>query len=125
MAQSQFLDKFNGISFWRSEIGLRADFQVHLDAAGSLGFGFYFQDRWCSGIWPDEWHHKGITRDLIFLDFFSSPGRIMAVGQRMVKFNGPFLVRQPSSHLYHKPTYLALEAGHDIDQSLYIKGTAT
>ena len=67
---SQFLAEFSGISFWRGEMDLKADFQVHSDVAGSLGFGIYFIGRWCAGTWPNEWHRNGITRDLTFLDFF-------------------------------------------------------
>ena len=42
----QFLDHFNGVSFWRSELSLRAEVQVNSDAAGALGFGIYFRGRW-------------------------------------------------------------------------------
>ena len=45
----RFLDEFNGVSFWRSDISLKAEFQVHSDAAGSLGFSTYFGGRWCAG----------------------------------------------------------------------------
>ncbi|XP_077778992.1 uncharacterized protein LOC144326320 [Podarcis muralis] len=39
----QFLDGYNGISLWQDSMALLADFQVHSDAAGSLGFGVYFR----------------------------------------------------------------------------------
>lgn len=38
----QFLENFNGVSFWRDERLLEAELQVHSDAAGGLGFGLYF-----------------------------------------------------------------------------------
>ena len=52
----QFLAQFNGVSFWRSEISLKAEVQVNSDAAGAQGFGIYFRGRWCAGTWPEEWH---------------------------------------------------------------------
>ena len=73
---SKFLENFNGISFWKGEISLRADFQVHSDTAGSLGFGIYFKDRWCAGTWPEAWHAKGVTIDLTFLEFFPIVGAL-------------------------------------------------
>ena len=71
-----FLDQFNGVSFWRSDMHLRADVQVNSDAAGALGFGIYFHGRWCAGVWPEEWHMQGITRDLTFLEFFPIVGAL-------------------------------------------------
>ena len=72
----QFLQKFNGISFWRSEIRLQAEFQVHSDAAGGIGFGIYFRGRWCVGTWPEAWHKAGVTKDLTFLEFFPIVGAL-------------------------------------------------
>ena len=66
----QFLDQYNGISFWRSQRLLKAEFQVQLDTAGSAGFGIYYRGRWCAGTSPDEWHQAGIMRDFTFLEFF-------------------------------------------------------
>ena len=74
LVRSQFLAGFNGISFWRGEIGLKANFQVQSDGAGSLGFGIYFRGRWCAGMCPEDWHQNGITRDLTFLEFFPIVG---------------------------------------------------
>nr|XP_034965330.1 uncharacterized protein LOC118082278 isoform X1 [Zootoca vivipara] len=66
----QFLEKFNGISLWQDTLRLRVDFQVHSDAAGSLGFGVYLKGRWCAQHWPPEWRGKPLIRDLTFLEFF-------------------------------------------------------
>ena len=51
---SRFLEGFNGISFWRVEIRLKADFQVHSDVAGSLGFGIYFRPVQGARLWS-QW----------------------------------------------------------------------
>lgn len=37
-----FLCSYNGVSFWREDLRLEAELQVHSDASGSLGFGIYF-----------------------------------------------------------------------------------
>lgn len=66
----QFLDDFNGTSFWRDSQLLRADFQVHSDAAGGHGFGLYFRGHWCAQPWPDTWLESDIIRDLTFLELF-------------------------------------------------------
>ena len=76
MVWEQFLEQFNGVSFWRSEISLKADNQVNSDAAGAQGFRIYFRGRWCAGTWPEEWHQQGITRDLTFLEFFPIVGAL-------------------------------------------------
>ena len=73
---SQFLAGFNGISFWRGEIGMKADFQVKSEVAYSLGFGIYFRRRWCASTWREDWHQNGITRDLTFLEFFPIVGAL-------------------------------------------------
>ncbi|XP_077781388.1 uncharacterized protein LOC144327059 [Podarcis muralis] len=54
----QFLDGFNGISLWQDSLALQSDFQVHSDAAGSLGFGVYFRGQWCAQPWPPSWQAK-------------------------------------------------------------------
>ena len=65
----RFLDSFNGISFWRANVCLEADFQVQTDVPGALGYGIYFQGRWCAGAWSGDWTQLGITRNMTFLDY--------------------------------------------------------
>lgn len=65
-----FLIDFNGISFWRQTRLLEASLQISSDASGSVGFGVYFQGRWCAQRWPSSWFESGLTRDLTFLEFF-------------------------------------------------------
>lgn len=75
-----FLKEFNGISFWREELLLGVEFQVHSDASGSRGFGVYFRGRWCTGQRPDSWHSAGITSDLTFLKLFPIVGALWLWG---------------------------------------------
>ena len=65
-----FLGNYNGVSLWQDTLNMRNDFQVHSDAAGSLGFGLYWRGRWCAKHWPAAWQGEAITRDLTFLEFF-------------------------------------------------------
>ncbi|KAJ1106187.1 hypothetical protein NDU88_003590 [Pleurodeles waltl] len=44
------------------------DAQLFSDAAGSWGFGLYWEGRWCAEEWPSEWKHGG--RSIAFLEFF-------------------------------------------------------
>lgn len=66
----EFLEEFNGVSLWQDTLNLHNDFQVHSDAAGSLGFGLFWDGRWCAEPWPQAWCGEAITRDLTFLEFF-------------------------------------------------------
>lgn len=69
----QFFEKFNGISvFYDRHWVSNADVQFFTDSAGGLGLGFgiYFQGRWCRASWPARWHEKGVTKDITFLEMF-------------------------------------------------------
>ena len=48
-----FLSKWNGQSlFLESSTTPTPDLELYMDAAGSVGFGGYFQGRWFQGHWP-------------------------------------------------------------------------
>ena len=48
-----FLSKWNGRSFFLESTPTPAkNLELYTDAAGSLGFGEYFQGRWFQGHWP-------------------------------------------------------------------------
>lgn len=42
-----FLEQYNGVSFWRDNRLLEADLQVQSHGAGGYGFGPYFRGKWC------------------------------------------------------------------------------
>ncbi|KAJ1184490.1 hypothetical protein NDU88_001296 [Pleurodeles waltl] len=60
------LESFNGIPLqvWRE---WEWDAQLFSDAAGSSGFGLYWEGRWCAEEWPQEWKQGG--RSIAFLEF--------------------------------------------------------
>ncbi|KAJ1135276.1 hypothetical protein NDU88_001717 [Pleurodeles waltl] len=63
----KFLESFNGIPLrvWRD-----CDWDVRLfsSAAGSSGFGLYWDGCWCAEQWPSEWKNGG--RSIAFLELF-------------------------------------------------------
>ena len=67
---ASFLQHYNGVSFWRQEVRLEAQFQLSSDASGSYGFGVILKDHWCAHQWPRRWRESAICRDLTFLELF-------------------------------------------------------
>ncbi|XP_056419396.1 uncharacterized protein LOC130360877 [Hyla sarda] len=51
----EFLRKYNGHTCWLGEELSNAELQLFTDAAGSVGFGAFFQGEWCAELWPPEW----------------------------------------------------------------------
>ncbi|KAJ1128498.1 hypothetical protein NDU88_006876 [Pleurodeles waltl] len=64
------------VNFWESFNGIPLkvwcdwewDVQLFSDAAGSTGFGLYWEGRWCAGEWLNEWKNGG--RSIAFLELF-------------------------------------------------------
>ena len=49
------LANWNGITFFLDNHVTKAhDMYLYTDAAGSTGFGGFFQDQWFNGVWPDN-----------------------------------------------------------------------
>eukprot|EP00079_Xenopus_tropicalis_P012677 XP_002939985.2 PREDICTED: uncharacterized protein LOC100487960 isoform X1 [Xenopus tropicalis] len=65
-----FLQGFNGKLYWQSQPRANEEFHFFTDAAGSGGFGAYFQGKWCSGPWPSEWIEDKLTSNLTLLELF-------------------------------------------------------
>lgn len=53
------------------------DLELYTDAAGSSGFGAFFQGKWSAALWPQSWIDAGFTRNLVLLELF--PGSIGGV----------------------------------------------
>ncbi|XP_078500441.1 uncharacterized protein LOC144755420 [Lissotriton helveticus] len=64
---STFLHSFNGIPLAQEQDWLW-EVQIFSDAAGSDGFGLYWQGRWCAEKWPEQWRDGG--RSIAFLELF-------------------------------------------------------
>ncbi|XP_076583733.1 uncharacterized protein LOC143319050 [Chaetodon auriga] len=51
----QFLSSWNGISFfYDNHVTAQEDMHLFTDAAPSIGFGGYYNGKWFSAMWPDE-----------------------------------------------------------------------
>ena len=67
---AEFLNNYNGTSIWQTPLSPGNSLQVHSDAAGSLGFGVFYNNLWCAQRWPPDWEASGLLRDLTFLELF-------------------------------------------------------
>lgn len=50
--------------------GQQCRFELFTDAAGSLGYGTYFQGRWSAEPWPAAWLEAGFLKNLVLLELF-------------------------------------------------------
>lgn len=48
--------------FWDSN----EDYQLYTDSAAGhgLGFGAVFNSKWMYGVWPADWHERGLSEDI-------------------------------------------------------------
>lgn len=57
-----FLDDYNGVSFFHDDKWLSSDFlRLFTDASGALGFGAIFGSAWFYGEWPRKWKYQNIA----------------------------------------------------------------
>lgn len=67
----QFLANHNGTTlFLQREWATNQQLQLYTDAAGSQGFGAYFQGHWANAPWPAHWIQQGVVKDITFLELF-------------------------------------------------------
>lgn len=63
-----FLESYNGRSLWMMGSVSNADLVLFMDAAGSIGYGAYFQGHWSAELWLDECRSAGLLRILVLLE---------------------------------------------------------
>ncbi|XP_063797403.1 uncharacterized protein LOC134958620 [Pseudophryne corroboree] len=80
---ASFLEDFNGVRIWLAPTIDNARLQLFTDAAGSSGFGCYLVGSWCVASWPEEWHRKGFTKDLLLLEQFPIMVALEVWGDRL------------------------------------------
>lgn len=57
-----FLADFNGRSFFLEDVWYNSEqLSLYTDAAGALGFGAVFGNKWCYGEWPQSWTNFNIA----------------------------------------------------------------
>lgn len=66
----EFLTSYNGRAVWMSGPVSNFDVELVTDAAGSTGFGAYFQGRWSAEPWPQSWERAGFLGNLVLLELF-------------------------------------------------------
>ncbi|KAM4017449.1 uncharacterized protein ACNLHF_007079 [Anomaloglossus baeobatrachus] len=66
----QFLEHYNGRSLLMEDVKDNFDLELFTDAAGSSGFGAFFQGQWCAERWPDRWVDEGLMRNVALLEMF-------------------------------------------------------
>ncbi len=59
--------------------------QLFTDAAGSQGFGAYFQGHWVNGYWPQAWKEQGWLKDITMLELFPIVLAIKLWGRQLAK----------------------------------------
>ena len=55
---------------WQTGPVSNADLALFTDAAGSVGYGAYFNGRWSAEPWPESWRAAGFLRNLVLLELF-------------------------------------------------------
>ncbi|XP_041432165.1 uncharacterized protein LOC121397936 [Xenopus laevis] len=66
----EFLENFNGITYWQGELFENAALNLYTDAAASAGFGAIFGTHWIADAWPSFWVELKLTKNLVLLEFF-------------------------------------------------------
>ena len=69
----EFLEQHNGVTImsdmcWRDNHSLKL--HVYTDAAGGLGFGAFFQNKWAVGEWPAQVQEAELYKDITFKELF-------------------------------------------------------
>lgn len=65
-----FLRSFNSELLWPRAPEPNSVLQLFTDAAGSTGFGAFFQGDWCVGRWPQDWLDRGLGTNMLLLELF-------------------------------------------------------
>lgn len=66
----RFIRNFNGHSIWQEDFVSSDLLQLYTDAAGSIGFGVYFNGRWSAESWPDRWFQLNFHKNILLLELF-------------------------------------------------------
>lgn len=64
------LTDYNGRSVWMSSPVSNFDLEPFTYAAGSTGYGVFYQVHWSAGPWPRSWLEAGLQKNLVLLELF-------------------------------------------------------
>lgn len=65
-----FLRSFNSELLWPRAPEPNSQLQLYTEAAGSSGFGAFFQGEWCVGRWPQAWLERDLCTNMLLLELF-------------------------------------------------------
>ena len=87
-----FLTDFNGISMihdynWLSN----HDVQLFTDSSGSIGWGIYFNGKYCQGRWTDYFYKNGLNKDITLLELFPIVMAVFVFGEYLANKRIRFL----------------------------------
>lgn len=79
------------------------ELDLFTDAAGSVGYAAYFNDRWCADRWPEELLGSDLIRNLMFLELFpiDHSASCGALGVGFQEAVGSFSLRQSGGDTCH------------------------
>lgn len=66
----KFIQNFNGHSIWQEDFVSADSLNLFTDAAGSVGYGAYFNGLWSAEVWPDRWFQLNLHRNILLLELF-------------------------------------------------------
>lgn len=66
----EFLASYNGRAVWMSGPVSNFDVELVTDAAGSTGYGAFFQGQWSVEPWPQSWERAEFLKNLVRLELF-------------------------------------------------------
>lgn len=67
---NDFFSSYNGRSFWQTPFQDNSVVSLFTDAAGSTGYGAFYQGHWSAARWPDCWLSLGYTKNVVLLELF-------------------------------------------------------
>lgn len=66
----EFLGTFNGCSVWQFPFCSASALHFYTDAAGSCGYGAFWNGHWSADVWPSSWKSRGLTSIIVLLELF-------------------------------------------------------
>lgn len=66
----RFLSTFNGSCLWQNPFCSASALHLHTDAAGSCGYGAYWDGHWSADLCPTSWKDSGLTSNIVLLEIF-------------------------------------------------------
>lgn len=66
----RFLSTFNGNCLWQAPFCSASALHLQTDAAGSCGYGAYWDGHCSADLWPASWRDSGLASNIVLLENF-------------------------------------------------------